>query len=543
MAYFSMQTSAWILTLITIDRYLIISSNTWMQKYSKSMKFSLIVILIIILITAFINFPVALLNGKINKSPNVTQEKRIICYSTSYIIFWQKFSLLLECIFPLIIMTIFNIMLVKKTYKSSTKFNSAIQNSSKSKSNYCNRNVSGMNTSPKESHIQLSKASNSFIEDESQQNLAQHTKCSNKFLIPDKHESLRKTTNKKLNNKSDNFLEIGPRRSSLKSNPKIKFLEVNKNSSEISPPKMETISSYEENEGDDEEFVSINGPINQKDDSLANLNFLKSGDIPFENLNYTEPSGISFYDPHSCIDQIEHGDGSSDTNLKTVALQRKFNTTNGHSERKVSNLRNRRIVVMLSLLTLSFTISTVPSSIFYTFFRPLINDKPYKRLFTLIFNLIRHLSHAFNFVIYFTSSSVIKRELKESIKEFREKNFLSRDCFLSSLDSFKKIICFLPLYLKRDSPRKSNGYPSSVVTVTSVTHVASKEDFEVKHKLKNVGKNSIFRNRTNSIITINSESKEEQRETFSNLKDDSFKFKKKSLQVKNKNVPIKESSL
>jgi len=507
------------------------------------MKFSLIVILIIILITAFINFPVALLNGKINKSPNVTQEKRIICYSTSYIIFWQKFSLLLECIFPLIIMTIFNIMLVKKTYKSSTKFNSAIQNSSKSKSNYCNRNVSGMNTSPKESHIQLSKASNSFIEDESQQNLAQHTKCSNKFLIPDKHESLRKTTNKKLNNKSDNFLEIGPRRSSLKSNPKIKFLEVNKNSSEISPPKMETISSYEENEGDDEEFVSINGPINQKDDSLANLNFLKSGDIPFENLNYTEPSGISFYDPHSCIDQIEHGDGSSDTNLKTVALQRKFNTTNGHSERKVSNLRNRRIVVMLSLLTLSFTISTVPSSIFYTFFRPLINDKPYKRLFTLIFNLIRHLSHAFNFVIYFTSSSVIKRELKESIKEFREKNFLSRDCFLSSLDSFKKIICFLPLYLKRDSPRKSNGYPSSVVTVTSVTHVASKEDFEVKHKLKNVGKNSIFRNRTNSIITINSESKEEQRETFSNLKDDSFKFKKKSLQVKNKNVPIKESSL
>lgn len=80
---------------------------------------------------------------------------------------------------------------------------------------------------------------------------------------------------------------------------------------------------------------------------------------------------------------------------------------------------------MLSLLTLSFAISTLPSAIFYTFFRPMLNDKPYKRLLSMSFNLIRHLSHAFNFIIYFTSSSVIKQQLAETFSALRNKNYLS----------------------------------------------------------------------------------------------------------------------
>ena len=550
MAYFSMQTSAWILTLITIDRYLIISSNTWMQKYSKSMKFSLIVILIIIVLIALINFPVALLNGKINTSTtNGTQEKHVICYSTSYIKFWQKFSLLLECIFPLIIMTIFNILLVKRTYKSSTKFTSAMHNSSKTKSN-CNKNYSEMNVSPKESHIQPSKASNSFIDEEPHQYLPIHAKFTNKLSTPDKHDSFRLNTSKKLN-KSDSFLEnLSPNRIANKTNSKIKFLDV-KNTTEILCPKMDTISSYEENEEEQqEELMSINIQINQKDDSLANLNFLKSGNVSFENLNYTEPSGISFLDP-SCLDQTEHGDCSSDNNnnnnndnnSKIGGLEKKYHTTNGHSERKVSNLRNRRIVVMLSLLTLSFTISTVPSSIFYTFFRPMINDKPYKRLFTLIFNLVRHLSHAFNFIIYFTSSSVIKRELKESIKEFREKKFLTKECFLSVLSSLKKLICFLPLSFKRHPTRKSNGHPVETMS-NQIANVMTKGDIEAKEK------SSLFRERMNSIITLNrsgslSENfvQQHKKETFAKHKDDSLRIKRKSLKCEKQNETILESSI
>lgn len=80
---------------------------------------------------------------------------------------------------------------------------------------------------------------------------------------------------------------------------------------------------------------------------------------------------------------------------------------------------------MLSLLTLSFAVSTLPSAIFYTFFRPMLNDKPYKRLLSMSFNLVRHLSHAFNFIIYFTSSSVIKQQLAETFSALRNKNYAS----------------------------------------------------------------------------------------------------------------------
>jgi hypothetical protein len=46
---------------------------------------------------------------------------QIECYTTSYLEFWQKFSLLLECLFPLTLMIIFNGLLIKRTYKSSTR--------------------------------------------------------------------------------------------------------------------------------------------------------------------------------------------------------------------------------------------------------------------------------------------------------------------------------------------------------------------------------------------------------------------------------------
>jgi hypothetical protein len=98
---------------------------------------------------------------------------------------------------------------------------------------------------------------------------------------------------------------------------------------------------------------------------------------------------------------------------------RKVSTFSAISDKKVKNFRNRRIISMLTLLTLSFAISTVPSSIFYTIFKGMIYDKPYRRLVTNSFILLRHLSHAFNFIIYFTSSSIIKQQLTETINEFR----------------------------------------------------------------------------------------------------------------------------
>lgn len=126
---------------------------------------------------------------------------------------------------------------------------------------------------------------------------------------------------------------------------------------------------------------------------------------------------------------------------------------------------------MLSLLTISFAVSTLPSAIFYTFFRSMLNDKPYKRLFTISFNLIRHLSHAFNFIIYFTSSSVIKQQLSETFSSLSFANlhyfyynyitccgcFKSRAHYLEAKkrkkkkeDKKKKVSIFLLLFLLLD---------------------------------------------------------------------------------------------
>lgn len=117
MAYFSMQTSAWILTAISIDRYLIVTNHNWKQKYSRSIKYNLIFIGVIVSTFALVNSPVTVFNGAPSKRKNVKVE----CYSTWFMEFWQKFSLLFECIFPLALMIIFNYLLIKRTLKSSTK--------------------------------------------------------------------------------------------------------------------------------------------------------------------------------------------------------------------------------------------------------------------------------------------------------------------------------------------------------------------------------------------------------------------------------------
>jgi hypothetical protein len=152
MAYFSMEASAWILAVITIDRYLILVNSTWKQKYSRNIKFNLAIILLIIFAVILINVPVAVLNGKtlipkstattttlisISTADNETtaatttrqssiivpavHTKRVECYTTPYITFYQKLALAIECLFPLGIMIAFNWLLIKKTYKSTTR--------------------------------------------------------------------------------------------------------------------------------------------------------------------------------------------------------------------------------------------------------------------------------------------------------------------------------------------------------------------------------------------------------------------------------------
>jgi len=132
-----MQTSAWILAIISIDRYLIVTNNMWKQKYSRNIKFNLSVVFLVGGIIGAINLPVALTNGsyphvkvKYDKDQNIVFlqgnfRRQVICYSTWFyknVFIW--FALLFECIVPLSLMIVFNFLLIAKTRESSIKFKS-----------------------------------------------------------------------------------------------------------------------------------------------------------------------------------------------------------------------------------------------------------------------------------------------------------------------------------------------------------------------------------------------------------------------------------
>ena len=151
MAHFSMQTSAWILAIISVDRYLIITNSQWKQKFSKNIKFNLGVIFIVCLIIAALNVPAALLNGSytpvsinFNETSNQlglrrTSKRKVTCYSNwFYLHIWQYFALVFECVLPLALMIIFNSLLIHKTYESSIK----LQQQQKDQSNKLLQSVS-----------------------------------------------------------------------------------------------------------------------------------------------------------------------------------------------------------------------------------------------------------------------------------------------------------------------------------------------------------------------------------------------------------------
>jgi multisubunit Na+/H+ antiporter MnhB subunit len=496
MAYFSMQTSAWILTIISIDRYLIITNYYWKQKFSRNIKFSIIIIVTVILIIALINFPTVFLNGKVNNyiniksfsnstpaphskktanvllSRDITIRKKVECYTSDYIIFWQKFSLLLECLFPLILMIVFNLLLINRTYKSSIN----LQKKSKEAAAHLPKVSSvASNHSPANStHL---KASTSCYDlaylDQSSSAKAENPtaaplgrpksklNCLSSFRIPCL------TQKNDLTNSPPDPNPSGKRKKKL---------------TLAGSKRKKRLDSYIEEETTLNDYsTTVNHKLNELssaaasahdcNESLANLEFLKySYSVNKFSLLYKEPTSGSFALAATSFNQLNNSlsntlneteakYSSGDTNRQRRHAAR--HTTARSSDRKINSLRNRRIVLMLSLLTLSFTLSTLPSSVFYTFLRPIINDKPYKRLLTMSFNLLRHLSHAFNFIIYFTSSSVIKQQLKETVREFKKKKVSASCCLKLSKYWCCCFLCFIPIGLKHLTNRFQASSSSS----------------------------------------------------------------------------------
>lgn len=389
MANFSIQSSAWILAIITIDRYLIVTNTKWKQKFSKNIKFNLTVIISVITFFVFINLPPTFLNGQIglSKSSNSTFNKtRIECYNSKYYKIWQNITVLIECLAPLTLMISFNGLLIMKTYESSVKLDVMHKNRESS-------TIQLETTNP----IQVTYSSTDLSNDRSSHSNNKHLENTFSFYF-DPIVSLNRSKSKNLFQHYCSLSVLPPMNDNL---PNGKYSKNRRFS-----------DAFHDN-------LSINN-FNKKE---TNNKFLTANT---KNLR-TSHNNLAI---------------TSDLNLSRSCISL--------ADRPTSNTRNRKIVLMLTLLTLSFTISTLPSSIFYAFFRPIFSDKPYRRLLTMSFNLLRHLSHAFNFIIYFTSSSIIKQQLKETIRDLNRKRFIR---YVKD-----KFSCFLFIQPGKNDKNKTNGH-------------------------------------------------------------------------------------
>nr|QVK45785.1 G protein-coupled receptor [Proales similis] len=388
MAFFCMQTSAWILAVITIDRYFMITSVNWKQNRSRNMRFNLTLIGVITSLILTSNLPVLYFNGEVSQD-EANGGRQIECYTSDYMIFWQRFSFFFECLLPLTLMILFNGLLIRRTYKSSRKLN-------------VNQRV--------QNHIRRSVSMLSF------------------------NESNFYSANNRYANSSVDLKALGCRRaedssSEHQSKPEIReaetdrysssnFLSVDYNSAFSDKPRSRSMDEKHSNAGtrskcaQQERKELIDLILNS---SLASLQFLRfSHLVELNDLDYHRPP--SFTQVQARKEASPEATGKRRAQFKIPRFAVPFLT-----ERTRRYSRNERIVLMLSLLTLSFACSSLPSSIFYTFFRLSLYNQPYRRLLGMCLILTQHVSHAFNFIIYFTFSTIIKQQLNEIIRDFRLK--------------------------------------------------------------------------------------------------------------------------
>ena len=482
MAHFTMQTSAWILTIISIDRYFIIISTYWKQKFSKNFKFNLAVIISIILFFVSINLPVALLNGEENKSYKTEVlrnpgARKVECYKTEFFKLWEKITLVLECILPLILMILFNGLLINKTYKSSVKLTTHEHNK-KDENNKLLKSVSMSNnilptknyttdTTDRKNIIKiagsccdLGNMESSLFNQASMPDTGSISKLSTALIKKQQFSSA---------NKLDDFDDQNFSRKNIRfkndcppqafKNKSLNTLEVLEQTSHSLP----YLAEQKKNEPNDSQHITLNTSKNnfQFNESQSFLNIDKlhvnTELMPSSLLNTIE--GISNSNINNSCTNINNNNVIKQ-NTKIV-LNNNFNNTKNiislmDTKKGHSHLRNRRIVLMLTLLMISFTVSTLPSSMFYTFLRPILSEKPYRRLLSMNFNILRHLSHSFNFVIYFTSSSIIKQQLKETLKEIRKMKVYKFLC-VNSCNLFYILILRKPKEKSKIDSKTSNN--------------------------------------------------------------------------------------
>jgi hypothetical protein len=539
MAYFSMEASAWILAVITIDRYLILVNNTWKQKYSKNIRFNLLIILSIILIIICINLPVAFLNGKVLSPPHPTHQrnasslitssnnrptfhstKRVQCYTTAFIAFYQKFALILECLSPLVIMITFNWLLIKKTYKSTTRLKISQQSNpgsrqrqsvnSRCESSDTPARVSSMrrcSLNPniaKESPVESTRLGASFNDLTFKFDAAPAT-------TPTTNTNTNTNTNNNNTDNNTNPNGIRNKKKSIAFEPLRNMDAKRRRSNHLHASNNHLLfePSNDAYYGKLRRGSNLNRSVNSISDLFTYSNGGKPDNAKQERKNNNtelkvtqmkKSTTVLFASNNNMFLHSSMMNLTDNMNALYMKATSQFNSNSSASSKTINTMRrNKRIVIMLSLLTLSFTVSTLPSSLFYTFFRPILNDKPYKSLLSMSFVLLRHLSHAFNFVIYFTSSSVIKQQLREILNEFNLKSLTLRG-FLRCV----KVNCCCLVRIKGSN---GGGFDSRKSKSTTNNKQSNEDDSMEMNEQRTTTNNKDTSNNSNSNTNNNATNK------------------------------------
>ena len=128
LAFSSLQTSSWLLSLVSLDRLMVVYSAWWKVNMSKTRRIDSLIIMIIIFIF-LINFHILFLNGYIEYD-STTSTVNVVCYKNKHLKSyinpnWQRVHLLFYNAIPFTIMSVCNFFIIYNVkYTNKIRLNS-----------------------------------------------------------------------------------------------------------------------------------------------------------------------------------------------------------------------------------------------------------------------------------------------------------------------------------------------------------------------------------------------------------------------------------
>ncbi len=136
--------------------------------------------------------------------------------------------------------------------------------------------------------------------------------------------------------------------------------------------------------------------------------------------------------------------------------------------------RHRQLSLMLMLVTFAFVLLTLPSCLYFVFFRHRMSSKKYSRSYRYMVQIclssVQFTSHAINFFLYCFSATNFRNELRDFIEEI---------CFCRSIriKSNKSSITTMKLTtLSKDNQNKKALNPESILEYQQIDHQNTLKD-------------------------------------------------------------------